>query len=174
MTGVEFAADTSAVVALLRGDTTILRMFHAARAVFLPFPTRAELLLGARLSRRTEENLPRVEELLAQWETIPWSEDTERRYVEIKLSLRQRGRPIPITTSGSRRARSQRIYRFFIGMGISPRSTSFGPFRFSLLYRSVNPRGFSNTSTRIARSEARPPGGRAGSIAAKPSPSRSA
>jgi tRNA(fMet)-specific endonuclease VapC len=95
MTGNEFAADTSAVIALERNDPRVIRVFNEARAIHLPFPVRAEMLVGAYRSSRIEENLRRVEEIFTRCRAIPSDDAVERSYATITVSLRRKGRPIP-------------------------------------------------------------------------------
>jgi tRNA(fMet)-specific endonuclease VapC len=65
------------------------------REVYLPVPVIGELRFGALNSRRSSENLARVEELLARCPILDVTVNTTRVYAEVRLGLKRRGTPIP-------------------------------------------------------------------------------
>jgi tRNA(fMet)-specific endonuclease VapC len=78
-------ADTNAVVAFLRGDHPPPHLQHA-REVFLALPVVGELLAGAHYSRRVDENLAKVEEVIASWTILHPDLVTARVYGKLRGS----------------------------------------------------------------------------------------
>lgn len=63
----QLAVDTNAVVDLLRSDRINPPYLETLTSVFVPLHVLGELLLGAELSGRPDENRPAVEQLQLRW-----------------------------------------------------------------------------------------------------------
>jgi len=94
---VTFALDTNIVVELLRGGNRALLekyLSHPPRAYSVPEMVRAELLFGARISRRRSENLEKVEQFLVPLRLLPFAGAAVEQYGEIRARLSRSGTPI--------------------------------------------------------------------------------
>jgi len=87
--------DTNAFIALLRGDASAVRAFDNATEVILSAVVLGELTYGAMNSRSPEANLANVQRLREQCRFAPVDEMVVRRYGEVRLALKRKGRPIP-------------------------------------------------------------------------------
>ena len=95
MPGTSAAVDTNIVIALLAGEEEVLSHFENTEQVLLPFPVKAELIFGAMNSSRPDHNLAQLNSLFARFDTVSSSPDVEYQYAEIKMGLKQKGKPIP-------------------------------------------------------------------------------
>lgn len=77
------AIDTNAVVDLLRPDRTEPPHLRGDAVKFLPLPVLAELLVGAKLSQRPEENVSVIERLEQKWTLLSPDQQTARVYATI-------------------------------------------------------------------------------------------
>jgi tRNA(fMet)-specific endonuclease VapC len=87
--------DTSVVVDLFEGDQVVALVLDQYRPVYIPVVVLAELLLGARRSRRPAENVERIEAFASMNRVLPCNRTTASHYADIANQLRARGRPIP-------------------------------------------------------------------------------
>ena len=55
---------------------------------------KAELLYGARSSRRVQENLARLDEFFAVFDSLPFDDAAAAEYGTLRAQLRREGRPI--------------------------------------------------------------------------------
>jgi tRNA(fMet)-specific endonuclease VapC len=78
------AADTNAVIDLLRSDRPDPAPLRHARHILLPLPAAGELFAGAHYSDRTAENLAKVEEVVAMWSLLHPDLHTARLYGELR------------------------------------------------------------------------------------------
>lgn len=88
------ALDTSVVIDLLRGrDEALRQRFLAGSPVDYAVPemTRAELLLGAALSRRPQENRLLLEQFLAPLRSLPFDARAAATWAEIRATLQNSG-----------------------------------------------------------------------------------
>lgn len=86
--------DTVAAITLLNrwpGHDSLLQYSD----IYLPFIVVGEIFHGATRSQRVQENLQRVEQLIAQVPILYPDVPTLRIYGEIRTALRRKGRPIP-------------------------------------------------------------------------------
>jgi len=95
MTGSRIAVDTNVAIDILNAEPQASKFIQTYATVCLPVPVVGELRFGALKSARKEENLEKVERLIALCEVLGASEQTAARYAEIRYQLRQIGRPIP-------------------------------------------------------------------------------
>lgn len=95
MTGREIALDTSVAVAVLNRGSKAGTWATAYEIHYLSVPVVGELLYGALNSRRSRENLAKVEELLRSCRVLDIDGTTSRAYAEIRLHLKESGKPIP-------------------------------------------------------------------------------
>ncbi|HUR80013.1 MAG TPA: PIN domain-containing protein [Thermoanaerobaculia bacterium] len=77
------AVDTTAIVDLLRPDRPVPPPLHGGDVIF-PLPVVGELLAGARQSRRIDENLVAVEDLLVERVVLTPDLETARIYGRIR------------------------------------------------------------------------------------------
>ncbi len=89
--------DTSAYVALRRGNAKVHQAAGAAEEIVLSTVVVGELLFGFRSGNRYEANLAELEDLLAQSFVVlqPVTRTTADRYGRIASELRRKGTPIP-------------------------------------------------------------------------------
>ena len=90
-----FLLDTNIVIALLKGDDTVLSNMDRALEVFIPVVALGELFFGAAKSGRPVENRARVERFAAGSAIVSCDPDIAREYGRVKQQLRERGRPLP-------------------------------------------------------------------------------
>jgi tRNA(fMet)-specific endonuclease VapC len=92
----EIALDTSVAVRFLNGDTAIVSQVLALPEVVLPTVVVGELLFGAENSNRPLQNLPRYLEFIEACVVLPLSRATAAVYAQTRLTLKRKGRPIPM------------------------------------------------------------------------------
>jgi tRNA(fMet)-specific endonuclease VapC len=92
----EIALDTSAAIHFLNGNLTITEKILALPDVILPIVVVGELLFGAENSSRPLQNLPRYLEFIAACKTVPLGRETAALYAQTRLTLKRKGRPIPM------------------------------------------------------------------------------
>ena len=91
------ALDTNVIIALLRGkDATLESRFLDGRPADYAVPemVRAELLLGAQLSARPQENRRTVEKFIAPLRLLPFGGAAAVHWAEIRAALQKSGKPI--------------------------------------------------------------------------------
>lgn len=89
--------DTSVCVPLInrvdeQAAARLLR--HPRESVRLCSVVKAELHFGAQNSSRLAENLQRVEVFCRAFESLPFEDESARRYGIVRAQLRREGRPI--------------------------------------------------------------------------------
>jgi tRNA(fMet)-specific endonuclease VapC len=86
--------DTSTVVAYLRGDGRVAKKLHSVLPdVRISTVVLAELLFGARVSARPDENLRRIMSFAQVSPPIAFDEACAAAYANIKAHLRRIGKP---------------------------------------------------------------------------------
>ena len=88
------ALDTNVLVAALNQVERVTARLAAIdpEDVLLPDLVIAELLFGAQTSSRVDENVAKVERLVALFRTAPFDLRAARRFARTKAELRNRGR----------------------------------------------------------------------------------
>ena len=66
-----------------------------ASTVFIPSIALGELYYGARKSGRTQANLSKIDELVANSSILVCDTETAQQYGQVKNELRRKGRPLP-------------------------------------------------------------------------------
>ena len=90
------ALDTNVAIALLRGQTQLLQTANIdLAACLLPVVVAGELLFGARNSGRAVENLAAYRSFVYDLQPLLLDGLAAEHYAEIRLALKQKGRPIP-------------------------------------------------------------------------------
>jgi tRNA(fMet)-specific endonuclease VapC len=89
------AVDSNACIALCRGDAGVASMLGSADTVYLPAVVLGELLYGAAATGRPEANCALMLEFASKCELLEVNAEVAERYSELKLELRQAGKPIP-------------------------------------------------------------------------------
>lgn len=95
MSGREIALDSSVAVAVLNRGSKAGEWATAYDGHCLSVTVVGELLYGALNSRRSHENLARVDTLLRSCRILDIDQPASRAYAEIRLRLKKSGRPIP-------------------------------------------------------------------------------
>lgn len=91
----KYVLDTNIAVALLEQRSQVTERVAQVRArdVGLPVIVLAELLFGARRSKRVDANLDRVERLTDLLPVLPVTRPIAERYALLRAALTERGRP---------------------------------------------------------------------------------
>lgn len=87
--------DTNIVIGLFAADPAIIRGLHEASSVFIPSIVIGELTYGALCSAHPQENMARIERLVAMNGILNCDVETARWYGQIKAALRRKGCPLP-------------------------------------------------------------------------------
>ncbi|YAF96958.1 MAG: type II toxin-antitoxin system VapC family toxin [Nodularia sp. CChRGM 3473] len=87
--------DTNIIIALFANEAIIKNNLAQANEVFIPSIAIGELCYGARKSGRTQANLARVDELVANSAVLVCDAETAQIYGDVKNQLRLKGRPLP-------------------------------------------------------------------------------
>ncbi len=90
-----YLLDTNIIIALFAGEASIVNNLAQADEVFIPSIALGELHYGARKSGRSQKNLERIEEFVANNTIIECDASTARQYGDVKNRLRINGRPLP-------------------------------------------------------------------------------
>jgi len=90
-----YLLDTNIIIALFADEAVVKSNLTQANEVFIPSFAIGELCYGARKSGRVQENLVRVDELVAGSTILGCDAETARQYGEVKNKLRLKGRPLP-------------------------------------------------------------------------------
>lgn len=90
-----YLLDTNIIIALFANEESIVNNLAQATEVFVPSIALGELHYGARKSVRSQKNLERIEEFVANNTIIECDANTARQYGDIKNRLRIKGRPLP-------------------------------------------------------------------------------
>jgi len=91
----KFALDTNIAIAVLNGEQAVVNKLRNVAQVFLPLPVVGELLFGALNSRHQETNLLRIQQLIQRSIILEMRSETASLYARTRISLKQKGRPIP-------------------------------------------------------------------------------
>jgi tRNA(fMet)-specific endonuclease VapC len=87
--------DTVIVIAAFGEEAGIAARMADADAVFVSAVTIGELDFGARRSRRTQDNMARIDRLVARTRVLECDAQVARLYGEIKHRLAEKGTPNP-------------------------------------------------------------------------------
>lgn len=89
--------DTDVVIHFLNGTDAVVRERLLAvdpDEVKLCSVVKAELLHGARASERVDDNLSRLDELFALYDSLPFDDEAAAHYGLLRAQLRRAGTPI--------------------------------------------------------------------------------
>ena len=90
-----YLLDTNIVIALFADEANVRNNLAQASEVFIASIVIGELCYGARKSGRVEQNLARVNSLIANSTILGCNAETAQQYGEVKNKLRMKGRPLP-------------------------------------------------------------------------------
>lgn len=90
-----YLLDTNIIIALFANEESIMDDLAQADEVFIPSIALGELYYGAKKSGRSQANLERIEDLVADSTVIECDSDSARQYGNVKSRLRLKGRPLP-------------------------------------------------------------------------------
>jgi tRNA(fMet)-specific endonuclease VapC len=92
---VRYVLDTNIVIAAMSGEARVLARASevAPQEAGIPLVALAELLYGARRSRRVEENLAEIHRLRSVFPVLPFTEAVAERYGAVRTALAAKGRP---------------------------------------------------------------------------------
>lgn len=91
----KYLLNTNIIIALFADEVAVKSNLAQADEVFISSIAIGELCYGARKSRRSKENLERIDELVATTAVLGCNIQTARYYGEVKNKLRLKGRPLP-------------------------------------------------------------------------------
>lgn len=88
-----YLLDTNTLIAALNGRAEVLDRLEELLPdeILLAAPVLAELDFGARCSRRSRENLERLERLVEEMHHVAFDQNAARRFGQIKSALRRQG-----------------------------------------------------------------------------------
>ena len=92
--GDRVALDTSVAIDVLAAKVDA-RLLSSVNEHLLPAPVVGELRYGALNSSKSSENLAKVEALVIRCVVLNVTVATAKVYAELRLDLRQKGKPIP-------------------------------------------------------------------------------
>ena len=95
MSGKRFLLDTNIVIALFANEVSIIKSIDKAEEIFVPAIVFGELLYGAELSSRKEQNIKKLKEFSLICTIIDCNFETAIEYASIKGFLKRKGMPIP-------------------------------------------------------------------------------
>ena len=87
--------DTNIVIGLFANDQAVLARLSKTEHIFIPSIVMGELYFGAYKSAHPDQNVRRVEELVATSAVLSCDAVTAAHYGRIKKALRDKGRPLP-------------------------------------------------------------------------------
>ena len=90
-----YLLDTNIIIALFADEVAVKNSLIQADEVFIPSIAVGELCYGANKSGRSQENLERIDELIANSTVLGCDTQTARHYGYVKNKLRLKGRPLP-------------------------------------------------------------------------------
>jgi tRNA(fMet)-specific endonuclease VapC len=90
-----YLLDTNIIIALFKSEASIINNLVQANEVFVPSIAIGELHYGVRKSGRSQKNLDRIDEFVANNTIIECDANTARQYGDVKNRLRIKGRPLP-------------------------------------------------------------------------------
>ncbi|MEH2061205.1 MAG: type II toxin-antitoxin system VapC family toxin [Nostoc sp.] len=91
----KYLLDTNIIIALFADEPAVKNHLSQTEQVFIPSIAVGELYYGARKSRRSKENLERIEEFIANSTVLGCDVETARHYGNVKNNLRLKGRALP-------------------------------------------------------------------------------
>jgi tRNA(fMet)-specific endonuclease VapC len=89
------ALDTNIAVAVLNGKTAVIELLQQFNDIYLPVTVSGELLFGAKNSANRLRNESRYRAFIDSCILLDTNSLVADAYAEIRLSLKQKGRPIP-------------------------------------------------------------------------------
>ena len=89
------ALDTNIAVDVLNGKTPIIELLQQFEVIYLPITVSGELLFGAKNSANRLHNESRYQAFIGSCILLDTNALVAEAYAEIRLSLKQKGRPIP-------------------------------------------------------------------------------
>lgn len=90
-----FVLDASVVIALMRGDNSIVQRLSQADEVLIPSIVLGELYYGAHNSSRVDANLLQTRSLASNYAVLSCDERVAEEYGVIRRELRVKGALIP-------------------------------------------------------------------------------
>ena len=89
------ALDTNIAVDVLNGKMPIIELLQQFEIIYLPITVNGELLFGAKNSANRLRNESRYQAFINSCILLDTNALVAEAYAEIRLSLKQKGRPIP-------------------------------------------------------------------------------
>ena len=90
-----YLLDTNIIIALINQDPAVIQRISENPETAISSITVGELCYGAGKSKKTTENLAKLDSLFAEMLILNCTEVTGKFYGTIKSQLRKKGRPIP-------------------------------------------------------------------------------
>jgi len=95
MSGKLFLLDTNIVIALFANEVGVVKNIANAEGVFVPSVVFGELLYGAELSSRKDQNIKKLQEFSTACHILDCNYETAKNYSLVKSFLKKKGKPIP-------------------------------------------------------------------------------
>ena len=95
MTGSSIVLDTSVAVLVLNDKPAVVSWLSGFAELLVPAVALGELRFGMLNSHRAQDNLNRLDRLVARCRVLDATATTADRYANVRLGLRQLGQPIP-------------------------------------------------------------------------------
>ena len=95
MNGNSVALDTNQAIAVLNGTADAREWVQSFEHVYLPVPVVGELRFGAMNSKRVQDNLERVGQIITRCTILNVDLETTEAYARTRLQLKVNGTPIP-------------------------------------------------------------------------------
>lgn len=91
----KYLLDTNIIIALINQEPAVIQRISESSETAISSITVGELCYGARQSKKTIENLAKLDSFFAEILILDCTEVTGKIYGAIKSQLRKKGRPIP-------------------------------------------------------------------------------
>jgi tRNA(fMet)-specific endonuclease VapC len=94
MNGKSYLLDTNIIIISFK-DKSLKTRIEESNSVFIPSIVIGELYFGAEKSQNKKDNYKRIKILIENSIILNCDSDTARHYGVIKVSLREKGKPVP-------------------------------------------------------------------------------
>ncbi|HLG34890.1 MAG TPA: PIN domain-containing protein [Bacteroidia bacterium] len=91
MNGKFFLLDTNIIIALFSGEASVVSRIEKAEEVFVPVIVIGELLYGAEMSTRKEQNIKKLSEFSSTCNIVDCTYETAKHYSLVKSFLKKKG-----------------------------------------------------------------------------------
>ncbi len=89
------ALDSNIAIAVLNGNKALIKKLQAFEMIYIPVTVSGELLFGAKNSQNRLSNLEKFRNFIGNCEVLDINYLIAELYSDIRLKLKQKGKPIP-------------------------------------------------------------------------------